>query len=108
MLRQFFRFNVERTRCVGFLHRNINAADPGVVHADVGYDVSTLVSNGNVHRLANFLGFLLRCGDHASSIFKCHTSVPPSPNESSRSRIWPDCTLSCPPASTDVDTCPSC
>src|SRR5437870_13661054 len=43
MLGQFFRFDVECARRVSLLQSDINAADPAVVHANVGYDVSAFI-----------------------------------------------------------------
>jgi len=69
MLCQVFRFDIECARRVSLLQSDINAANPAVVHANVGYDVSAFVSHRDVHGLANFTGFLLRRADDATGIF---------------------------------------
>src|SRR5258708_26972387 len=69
MFCQFLRFNVKCARRVSLLHRDINAANPCVVHTNVRYDVSAFVSHCDVHGLANFTVFLLRLADYAPSIF---------------------------------------
>jgi len=69
MLRQFLRFDIECARRVSLLHRDIDAADPCVVHTNVRYDVSAFVSHCDVHGLANFRGFLLRRADYAAGVF---------------------------------------
>jgi hypothetical protein len=69
MLCQFLRFNIKCARRIGFLHRNINADDPCVVHTNVRYDISSFVSHCDVHGLPNFPGFLFRRADYAAGIF---------------------------------------
>src|SRR6266404_4110542 len=49
MLCQFLRFNVKCARRVSLLHRDINAANPCVVHTNVRYDISAFVSHCDVH-----------------------------------------------------------
>src|SRR5258708_1586849 len=55
MLCQFLRFNVKCARRVSLLHRDINAANPCVVHTNVRYDVSAFVSHCDVHGLPLFM-----------------------------------------------------
>jgi len=57
LLCQFFRFDVECARRVSLLQSDINAADPAVVHANVGYDVSAFIGYCDIHGLANFTAF---------------------------------------------------
>src|SRR3984893_5793228 len=73
MLCQFLRFNVKCARRVSLLHRDINAANPCVVHTNVRYDISAFVSHCDVHGLANVSGFLLRRADYAAGIFQFHS-----------------------------------
>src|SRR5882724_9374776 len=68
MLCQFLRLNVKCPRRVSLLHRDINTANPGVIHTNVRYDVSAFVSHCDVHGLADFRGFLLRRADYAAGI----------------------------------------
>src|ERR1700743_2471254 len=51
--RQIFRRNVEGAGCVCLLDGDVDAAQPGVVHTHVRDEVSTLVRDRNVHRLAD-------------------------------------------------------
>src|SRR5579862_1713978 len=69
---QFLRFYVECARRVGLLQRNIDAADPCIVHPNVRHNISTFVSDCDVHGLANFLGFLLRRANDTAGIFQFH------------------------------------
>src|SRR5213080_610404 len=57
MLCQICGFDIECARRVSLLHRDINAANPGVVHTNVGDYVSAFVSHRDVHWLPNFPGF---------------------------------------------------
>ncbi len=68
MLCQIYGFNIECARRVSLLHGDINAANPGVVHANVGDYISAFISHRDIHGLANFQGFLLRRADHAPRI----------------------------------------
>src|SRR6185295_4994676 len=72
MLCQFLRFNVKCARRESLLQRDINAANPSVVHTYVRDEVSAFVSHCDVHGLANFTGFLLRRADYAAGIFQFH------------------------------------
>src|SRR6476660_6151627 len=56
MLCQIYGFDIECARRVSLLHRDIDADDPGVIHANVGDYVSALVSHRDIHWLANFPG----------------------------------------------------
>src|SRR5258705_10550723 len=60
MLCQLLRFDLESPRRVGLLHGDIDAANPGIVHANVRYDVSAIVGHRDIHGLAKFLRLLLR------------------------------------------------
>src|SRR5260370_3140184 len=68
MLRQFLRFDIKCARRVSLLHRDIDAADPCVVHTNVRYDVSAFVNHSDVQGLANFPAFLLRRADYAAGV----------------------------------------
>src|SRR5258707_10630466 len=61
--------DVERARGVGLLLRNIDAANPGAIHAHVGHKVAALVDHSNVHRLTNFLCLFLSRGDRPPRSF---------------------------------------
>src|SRR6266513_3518826 len=50
--------DVERSRSVGLLLRDIDTAQPGPVHANMRHDVAAFVRHGDVHRLADLLRFL--------------------------------------------------
>src|SRR5690349_12968817 len=79
MLCQIHGLNIKCSRRVSLLHRDVNAANPGVIHTNVGYYVSTLVSHRDIHWLANFQGFLLCGADHAPGIFQLYCGHKTSP-----------------------------
>src|SRR5439155_24364170 len=64
MSRQIFCGNIKSPRSIGFLLRNIDAANQGSVHADVGDDVAAFIRHSDVHRLPDFSGLLLGSRDH--------------------------------------------
>ena len=53
---------------VGLLDRDVDAADPRVVHADVRDEIATGVGDGDVHGLADLGGLLLSGGDHSLGV----------------------------------------
>jgi len=65
---EIFGGDVEGSGGPGFFDRDIDGADPGVVHADVGDEVATDVSDGDVHGLADLGGFLFGCGNDAAGV----------------------------------------
>src|ERR1019366_805457 len=71
--RQVFGRDVEGARGVGLLLRNIDAADPGAVHADVGHEVAALIGHRDVHGLPHFSSLLLGRRKHAAPVsqFPC-------------------------------------
>src|SRR5258707_11112342 len=90
MLCQLLRFDLESPRRVGLLHGDIDAANPGIVHANVRYDVSAIVGHRDIHGLAKFLRLLLRRADDTAGIFQVyarHGDIPsplkPTPSECS-------------------------
>jgi hypothetical protein len=48
----------------------ISAANPCAVHANVGHDVAAFVGHGDIHGLADFLGFLFTRGDDPARVFQ--------------------------------------
>src|SRR5215469_4487005 len=78
MLCQVLRFNIKCPRRVSLLHRDIDAANPRVVHTNVRYDVSAFVSHCDVHgrpiSLAFFSAALIT--RRASSNFTADMSPP--------------------------------
>ena len=46
---EIFRRDVEGPRGVRLLLRDVDAADPGAIHADVGNEVAAFIGNGDVH-----------------------------------------------------------
>src|SRR5438067_4532214 len=69
VLCQIFGGDVKRARGVGLFHGNVDAADPGAIHAHVSHNVAAGVGYGDVHRLADGSCFLFRRGDDAAGIF---------------------------------------
>ena len=55
---------------VGLLDRDVDAAEPGPVHADVGDEVAAGVGDRDVHGLSDLRGLLLRRGDDPSCVLK--------------------------------------
>jgi len=60
--------DVKRPRGVRLLDRDVDRADPRVVHADVGDEVAAGVGDGDVHGLTDGSGFLLSGGDDAAGV----------------------------------------
>ena len=63
--------DVEGPRGVGLLDRDVDRAEPGLVHADVGDEVAAGVGDRDVHRLADFGRLLLCCFDDPLGVFEC-------------------------------------
>src|SRR5258705_3075250 len=57
MLCQICGFDIECARRVSLLQRDINAANPGVIHTNVGDYVSAFVGNRDIHWLPISLAF---------------------------------------------------
>ena len=71
--------DVEGPRGVGLLDRDVDRAEPGLVHADVGDEVAAGVGDGDVHRLADLGGLLLGGVDDAAGVFE---------GDHSRCSVW--------------------
>jgi hypothetical protein len=67
-LGQIFRRNIKSPGCESFIDRNIDAADPGVVHADVRDQIASVIDYRDVHRLLDLFGLFFRCGDHSPCV----------------------------------------
>src|SRR5438067_462198 len=79
---QVFGGDVKRARGISLLHGNIDAADPGAIHAHVSHNVAAGIGHGDIHRLADGSRFLLRRNDNAASVLKFdHILVPPEINQ---------------------------
>src|ERR1700761_5277646 len=73
--RQIFGRNVEGAGGVCLLDGDVDAAQPGVVHTHVRDEVSTLVGDRNVHRLADLLSLLFSgCNDSSGIVESNHVS----------------------------------
>jgi hypothetical protein len=68
MWRQVFGGNIEGTRGKGLFDGNIDAADPGPVHAHVSHQISSGIDYRNVHGLAYFRGLFFGCGNNPLGI----------------------------------------
>src|SRR5262245_22388921 len=75
MFRQVFRGDVEGPRGKCLIDGNINAADPGPIHAYVRNQVPASVGDRNVHRLSNLCRLLLGGGYDVSCIIKCDHEI---------------------------------
>ena len=73
MAREILSRNIEGARGVSLLHGNVDAADPGAIHAHMSHNVAALVGHGDVHGLADFLRFLFRSRNHAARVCKVHS-----------------------------------
>src|ERR1700761_3074595 len=73
--RQIFRRNVEGAGCECLLDGDVDAAQPGVVHTHVRDEVSTLVRDRDVHRLADLFRLLFSgCNDSSGIVKSNHVS----------------------------------
>ena len=68
VLRQVLGADVERPGGLGFFDRDVDAAEPGFVHALEGQEVAAGVYDRHVHGLANLLGLFLSCGNNPPCI----------------------------------------
>src|SRR6185312_808094 len=73
---QIPRSDVEGTRGEGLVDGNIDAAEPSSIHADVRYQMSAGISDGDVHRLTDCCGFALSGGDDLPRIIKRNHGMP--------------------------------
>lgn len=48
-----------------FVDRDIDAADPGIVHADMGDEVTTSIDDSQVHRLSDITGLVFSSSDYS-------------------------------------------
>src|SRR6185312_7954442 len=69
-LREVLRRDIERARCKGFLDRDIDAPNPGLIHAHVRDEIAAGISDGDVHRLLELLRFALGGCDDVSCFFQ--------------------------------------
>src|SRR5690606_26493166 len=67
---QILRRDVEGLRGPGLVDRDVDAADPSAVLADVRDEVAAGVDDGDVHGLADLGGLLLGGGDDATCVFE--------------------------------------
>jgi hypothetical protein len=67
---EIFGGDVEGARGVSLLDRNVDAAEPGAIHADVGDQVAAFIRDGDVHGLADFSRLLFSGGNHAAGVFE--------------------------------------
>src|SRR5271154_4808816 len=58
ILREILRRNIEGTGSLGLVNRNVDAADPGAVHADMGNKIAAFVDDRNIHGLSDFSSLL--------------------------------------------------
>src|SRR5579863_629454 len=77
MFRQILGRNVEGPRGVRLLLGYVDAADPGVVHADVSHDVAASIRHRYVHRLPDLASLLFRCRDYSARIRQCNHPYSP-------------------------------
>src|SRR6185436_18415231 len=75
LLGEVRRRQIERARRVRLVDRDVDAADPRAVHADVGYEVAAGVDDGDVLRLADLVRALLGGGRHAARVLERHGSL---------------------------------
>jgi len=54
--------------------RDIDAADPGIIHAHMGDKVAAAIRDGDIHGLLQFLRLALRRGNDFARIFQCDHS----------------------------------
>src|SRR5438874_4936999 len=79
---QVFGGDIECSGGISLFHGNIDAADPGAIHAHVGHNVAAAIGYGDIHRLSDGTRFLFRRGDDAASVLKFdHILVPPEINQ---------------------------
>ena len=73
VLGEFRSCEVKRAGRERLVDRDIDAADPRAVHADVGHEVSADIDYGDVHGLADLLRFgFRRCNDLAGVFQSYH------------------------------------
>jgi hypothetical protein len=72
MLGEIFCRNIEGAGCECLVDRDVDAADLGTVHADVGHKIAAFVDHGDVHRLFDFDRLLLGGCNDLSCFFECH------------------------------------
>src|SRR5262249_19750724 len=60
--------NVECPGSPSLIDRYIDAADPGLIHADVRHQVAAAIHDSDIHRLADFLRLLFSGGNDSSCI----------------------------------------
>jgi hypothetical protein len=65
---EVFGGGVEGAGGVGLLDRDVDAAEPGAVHADVGDEVAAGVGDGDVHGLTDCGGLGFGGGDDAAGV----------------------------------------
>src|SRR5579862_8782952 len=81
---QSLGFDVKGAGRERFIHGDVDASNPGSLHAFEGHEICSRVDNRNVHRDTNFGGFLLAAADDIPRLLKrdskclacsfCHSS----------------------------------
>src|SRR3984957_9595303 len=67
---EIFGGDVEGARGVRLLDRNVDAAEPSSIHADVSDQVTAFIGDGDIHWLADFGGLLFCGGNDAAGVFE--------------------------------------
>src|SRR5271154_1666794 len=70
ILREILRRNIEGAGSVRLVNRDIDATDPGAVHADMGNKVAALVDDGDVHGLSDFTSLPFRGLNYSTRFFQ--------------------------------------
>ena len=71
VFRKILGADVEGARREGLLDRDIDAADPCLVHAYVGDEITAAIGDRDIHRLPQFLRLPLRRSNDPPGIFQC-------------------------------------
>jgi len=75
--------DVEVTLRIGFLGRNVDTADPGAIHAQVGDEIFVPVRKCDIHGSANHRGLCLRGRDDCLRFLQCDHCFSYSPARNS-------------------------
>jgi hypothetical protein len=68
-------FDIESARRERFVDRDIDAADPGAIHAHMADEIAAAIDDGDVHWLTDFVRLAFRSGDDAARITKSNHDV---------------------------------
>src|SRR5450631_2692318 len=71
MLCEVLGWDIERAGGKCLIDRDVNAADPGPIHADMGNKISAFIDNRDVHRLSDFSRFLFSGFDNLACFLQC-------------------------------------